>query len=510
MIKCRKISLYLLSLLMVMSCFAGTVFAASEETNSDDLTMTEVILDGATLLSEEPEEIEGENVWTYELADGTQVQSTKAPDGYSEETSPLLRMFSVPGIPSDGFYNEGLISKNYGGETLRDYKLYINSVPAYCLDPSLQVADAYPNTSSALYNDPVAAAIMNYGYFGSDSTSNTNDDYLDTWVALIHRKGVIGGSDDVNAKMERCYNSAEGARAREIYEKALANPLSEYEINVYNPNTGSTLERQRIIQLTVKGKIKIIKDDSVTGEALSGALFTVDVISGEYTTSADGSVEIGNLAAGTYTVREKSAPTGYLNNSDVQTVSTSGRVGTVTFNNDKIPYNLTLTKTDVQTDAALTGAEFRITSDGVDMTVTTGEDGTVKIEGLYAGIYTVSEVKAPAGYELNAEDYTIEITDKDVEQTITNQRQTGIIELIKTTPKYSSFVQETETDYGTLTEFVAEDAALENTEFTIYYAEDNPASGAKMDDVAQVVLTDANGTAKSDPLELGKYYVKET
>ena len=496
---------------MVMSVLTSSTFAAGEETNSDDdsLTMTEMILEDATLLSEEPEEIDGEKVWTYELTDGTQVQSTKAPEGYTEETSPLLRMLSVPGIPSNGFYNEGLIEKTYGGETLRDYKLYINGVSAYCLDPSLQVADAYPNVSSAVYNDPVAAAIMNYGYFGSDSTSNSNDDYLDTWVALIHRKGVIGGADDVNAKMERCYNSAEGARAREIYEKALANPLSEYEIKVYNPNTGSTLERQRIIQLTLEGKITVVKEDAVTGERLAGAVFTIDGV-GDLTTGSDGTAIKSNLTPGTYTIREKTAPTGYLNNSDVKTVSTSGRVGTVTFKNDKIPYNLTLTKTDVQTDAALAGAEFRITGNGVDKNVTTGEDGTVKIEGLYAGTYTVTEVKAPDGYELNPKDYTIEITDKDVEQTITNQRQTGMIELLKTSLRYSSFIQETETEYGTLTEFVSEDAALENTEFTVYYAEDNAAAGAKMDDVAQVILTDENGHAQTDPLELGKYYIMET
>ena len=42
--------------------------------------------------------------------------------------------------------------------------------------------------------------------------------------------------------------------------------------------------------------------------------------------------------------------------------------------------------------------------------VTTGEDGTLKVEGLASGTYTFKEVTAPTGYHINETPTVVELT----------------------------------------------------------------------------------------------------
>lgn len=81
---------------------------------------------------------------------------------------------------------------------------------------------------------------------------------------------------------------------------------------------------------------------------------------------------------------------------------------------------LDLTKVDLTTDAALSGATFTIqNSDGeyvdLDGTLTTtaiehetGADGSFDVSGLDSGTYTITEVTAPAGYD-KIDAFTLEI-----------------------------------------------------------------------------------------------------
>ncbi|MGI6217382.1 MAG: Cna B-type domain-containing protein [Coriobacteriales bacterium] len=59
----------------------------------------------------------------------------------------------------------------------------------------------------------------------------------------------------------------------------------------------------------------------------------------------------------------------------------------------------------------LAGAVFTVTAeDGSTFELTTGDDGTVTSDSLTQGTYTVVETTAPAGYELNDTEYTMEVT----------------------------------------------------------------------------------------------------
>ena len=121
----------------------------------------------------------------------------------------------------------------------------------------------------------------------------------------------------------------------------------------------------------------IRKVDADTGTPLQGARFEVRYLSGtsgsggtvigEYATSANGTIVINRLKAGTYVIEEIKAPDGYIISNAPQTVYISGTeqdVVTVTFEN-KRDGGLIIRKLDSVTGEALAGAEFTVTtSDG--------------------------------------------------------------------------------------------------------------------------------------------------
>lgn len=76
------------------------------------------------------------------------------------------------------------------------------------------------------------------------------------------------------------------------------------------------------------------------------------------------------------------------------------------FSETKLTGKLTITKKDADTGASLSGATFTIkgpieSTTQNTYTVTTGSDGKVTVENLLPGKYTVTEVGAPSGYNLN-------------------------------------------------------------------------------------------------------------
>ena len=186
----------------------------------------------------------------------------------------------------------------------------------------------------------------------------------------------------------------------------------------------------------------IKKVDADSGAMLQGAKFRVrylggtsgtgGTVIGEYTTSANGTIVITGLKAGTYVVEETKAPTGYEIDDTPQTVYLSGKeqdVVTVEFSNGKHG-NLIITKIDSATKQPLPGAQFKITtSDGSFVgnyggTVTsngiytTDSNGQIKLVDLKPDTYVVTEIKAPDGYVLDSTSQTVKV-DRNDTQTLT-------------------------------------------------------------------------------------------
>ena len=197
----------------------------------------------------------------------------------------------------------------------------------------------------------------------------------------------------------------------------------------------------------------IKKVDADTGKVLQGAKFQVRYLSGtsgsggtvigEYTTSANGTIVITRLEAGTYVIEETKAPDGYIISDAPETVYITGKeqdVITVTFENEK-DGGLIIRKLDSITKQPLAGAEFTVTtSDGKFIPTengavstggiyTTDELGQIHITNIEASTtVVVTETKAPDGYVIDTVSKTVKI-DADDTQTLTfyNKPSSGLI-----------------------------------------------------------------------------------
>ena len=201
--------------------------------------------------------------------------------------------------------------------------------------------------------------------------------------------------------------------------------LSEEEIAVTIGKVDEVVEIE-LINYFIKGSIELTKvDKDYPDNKLSGAVFEVfadtngngefdkdDELLGEMTELDGGIYQMKELRYGKYFVREKAAPTGFVLDENVYTVSIeeNGKTYVVEneagkgFVNAAQTGSLKIVKTS--SDSKVEGFSFRVTGvNGYDKTFTTDRNGEIFVEDLRIGEYTVSEVsdKASAGYILPAD-----------------------------------------------------------------------------------------------------------
>ncbi len=157
-----------------------------------------------------------------------------------------------------------------------------------------------------------------------------------------------------------------------------------------------------------ENELEIIKVDKDTNQSLSGATFNIEGVDNSFKTSVTtigGSARITGLEDGVYKVTEVIAPEGYILNSEPQIITLkNGEIATLTFENQH-KYGLLIRKIDAKTGFPLNGATFRIEAKngGYAEEFITSNDGTILLEGLEQGWYTVTEINPPEGYLLNEE-----------------------------------------------------------------------------------------------------------
>ena len=156
---------------------------------------------------------------------------------------------------------------------------------------------------------------------------------------------------------------------------------------------------------------------------------------GIYRTDENGEIRIPGLKPGkSVIVTETRAPDGFILDTQSQTVQIrDGRTVTLTFKNQP-KGSLIIQKRDSTTGQPLSGAEFRVTTaagcevglDGVigDSTLTqngifsTDANGEIRITNLAPGAYVLTEIKAPAGYVMDAPSTNVVIGSKGDTQTV--------------------------------------------------------------------------------------------
>lgn len=173
---------------------------------------------------------------------------------------------------------------------------------------------------------------------------------------------------------------------------------------------------QVIIKNRIKPSLRIIKYDSLTGERMEGSHFAVyrdTELIGEYTTDRNGEIELRDLTPGTYFVQEIGTDNEHLVNStprQVEIRADSGDTAVLVFLNDQKPY-IRLVKLDSDTLEPLQGAIFEIRSVGGTLVreYTTDRNGEIRLDNLSEGAYTVTEVRAPAGYVIDRSERVVQV-----------------------------------------------------------------------------------------------------
>ena len=256
-----------------------------------------------------------------------------------------------------------------------------------------------------------------------------------------------------------------------------------------------------------KGSISITKTDG--NQPLSGAVFGLyenkDLADNDpktAVTNGQGVAEFNDLSAGTYYLKEITAPNGYALDETIRPFKIGGNNDwdvETTIKNTLKEYSLTLVKKG-DDGKPLEGVEFEISGNGITKKSESGRDGVVTFTGLAFGEYTITEVEAPQGY-VKAAPIKVTIDGSDSAE--------RVIQLEPIENKHTKL---------TVTKF-AEDGktALPGAEFIIRNAEGKYvkvdgtsfASFADKKEDATAIVTGENGTFTLEYLPLGKYVLEE-
>ncbi|MEG0875799.1 MAG: SpaA isopeptide-forming pilin-related protein [Oscillospiraceae bacterium] len=190
-------------------------------------------------------------------------------------------------------------------------------------------------------------------------------------------------------------------------------PMSGY----ITASVGNSITELQVKNTPYSG-IKIIKQDQ-SGRGLSGGKFSIfsgsaatgTPLFADLVSDVNGIILKGGLTAGTYTILETQAPSGYIKSNAPVTVTIKlGETKTVSFENTPVPSGkaiLHIIKRDAVSQEQLAGAVFEVFSDEQltkqVATTTSIADAPSVIDNLTAGVYFVKEKTPPPGY-LNCED----------------------------------------------------------------------------------------------------------
>lgn len=277
------------------------------------------------------------------------------------------------------------------------------------------------------------------------------------------------------------------------------------------------------------GSLELTKTNT-NKDLIDGAVFNLRSASfdsyDENITVADGKIKVENLLAGTYKLKEVSAPDGYLiDETEYEVTINVGETTTKIIENNEPTGSISLTKeinTDLTDgklgDAYLQGNEYKLFAreditnkagtvtyfkqDDVVATQTTNSQGKLKFDDLHIGKYYIKESKSNETLVLNSKDINIDIeyegqtVSKVLRSTNTDNRvNMQKIQLHKSGEKdgISGIVK-----------------GLQGAEFTFKLKSEVDHVGWNNAKVYDVITTDKDGHANTKYLPYGEYLVRET
>ena len=263
------------------------------------------------------------------------------------------------------------------------------------------------------------------------------------------------------------------------------------------------------------GWIELNKLDELDRHPIAGVQFEIvlgETVKETVTTDANGYAKSGRLVCGTYTVREKANPTGYVNVLSAE----SGQVkkletATLSFKNMPIQGKIRIIKSDELTKEKLTGAEFTVTrisglpshngegNGEVVAVITTDDDGIAETELLTYGKYQVEETVVPEHFKDKHYKTEVDIVTDSKDEVIIypveveNEPTPGWVQLLKTDRVTGN--------------------PIPGIQFDVYrYVPNGPAAIWEITEnreFVETITTNADGIALSSPILKGCYYIVE-
>ena len=189
------------------------------------------------------------------------------------------------------------------------------------------------------------------------------------------------------------------------------------------------------------GSIVILKTDAGTSGPLAGAHFKLTDSRGtlikEGDTGSDGKLTLSAIPLGTYTLTETATPTGYVLDSTPITVevTSAGQTVSKTITNTRAVGNISILKTDAETNQPLAGVRFKLldSTGALISEAVTGTEGKITFTGMALGSYTLQETETAEGYILNSDPIPVQLTEngKTVGISVTNTPSRGNLKLVK-------------------------------------------------------------------------------
>ncbi|EAE3700098.1 LPXTG cell wall anchor domain-containing protein [Listeria monocytogenes] len=380
--------------------------------------------------------------------------------------------------------SSGEMSATYGRYVTKTAYIEVAGEPAFCIEPS----KSYPvnaEYAEAVYNDE---AVMNILYYGYPNNGTSEKNYVDTYVALNYYLGNFDSPDMANdSGVKYLLNKAKTKTA----------PLGDFDISNKNQTAtwNSSTKRQETgwyetsyqsnggtnyYSLPLPAGVSAVTSDgkTYTGTARIEAGKDFKLVADatfDKTISFDISTDLRKMSALKFTP----------NNSSVQKLLSAGTV--------RDPYTIqditakftaqtgdgVIVKKDKDSGKTLSGAQYHVTGDDFDKTVTTGSDGKVNLNDLIVGNYKVVETKAPAGYTIDSTPKTLTIKAKETTTLNVNNKEAFFqVKLTKEDAETGAKAQGAATLKGAEYTFYA-DSALSESLQTVSIGDDNTAMSQK-------------------------------
>ena len=289
---------------------------------------------------------------------------------------------------------------------------------------------------------------------------------------------------------------------------------------LYAMNYNDPVPMAMSLKINLFGKIELTKL-STNNDLIDGAVFNITGPDGynQDVTVTNGKITVEKLKRGTYTIKEKSAPTGYLVNTETYRVEVKpSQTSTKTINDTEPTGKILIYKVSDNNDK-LEGAKFKVTAaekitnkagsktfytEGQEVAtiITASGTGIAQIDNLPLGKYYVKEISAPTGYLLNEQTYTANLVYKNDTTPVVELKIEGVKDTEPTGKIVLYKVSENNDKIGgAVFQVIAAEKITNKAGTKTFYTEGQ--------EVSKITTASGTGVAQIDNLPLGKYYVKE-